>query len=508
MNPFCENNHDHTLILRRLGIDTSREAVIFMRKDCHVCRSEGFEALTRLKVCNGEKSILATLLVIHSDLLKPDEASLSESAWITLGVKEGERVQISHAEPLESFGLVRSKIYGNKLSEEAFRTILKDVVQRKYSDVHISSFLTACSDDRLDQDEMIGLTKAMVSVGERLIWEKDLIVDKHCVGGLPGNRTTMLVVPIIAAFGLTIPKTSSRAITSPAGTADTMETVAPVDLELKAMRKVVEQEGGCIVWGGAMRLSPADDMLIRVERALNVDSEGQLLASILSKKASAGSTHVVIDIPLGPTAKLRTSEAARVLGQHLETVGAAIGLKVKVVITDGKEPIGRGIGPSLEARDVLSVLQNEADAPSDLRERGLVLAGEVLELAEAVAKGQGKHTAEAILVDGRAWKKFQAICQSQGGMREPKKARFMHPVESPRTGKVVAMDNRRIARVAKLAGAPKAQAAGMDLHIHLNQAIEKGEALFTLHAETQGELQYALSYLRSLPEIISIEGGA
>ena len=146
----------------------------------------------------------------------------------------------------------------------------------------------------------------MVKTGKILTWPSDLIVDKHCVGGLPGNRTTLIVVPIVAAFGLMIPKTSSRAITSPAGTADTMEVFAPVNLDIKTMRKVVEQENGCIVWGGSVSLSPADDLLIRIERPMDLDSEGQLVASILSKKIAAGSNHLVIDIPIGSTAKIRT----------------------------------------------------------------------------------------------------------------------------------------------------------------------------------------------------------
>ena len=139
-----------------------------------------------------------------------------------------------------------------------------------------------------------------------------------------------------------------------------METLAPVELDTAAMRRVVEREGGCIVWGGAATLSPADDMLIRVERPLDLDSEGQLVGSVLSKKKAAGSTHVVIDMPIGPTAKVRSEEAAARLSALLEGVGKAIGLTLRVLTTDGRQPVGRGIGPALEARDVLAVLQGQA----------------------------------------------------------------------------------------------------------------------------------------------------
>ena len=205
----------------------------------------------------------------------------------------------------------------------------RDVVDGKYSDIHLASFVTACATRPLDHREILALTKAMVEAGDRLSWKSDVVVDKHSVGGLPGNRTTPIIVPIVAALGLTMPKTSSRAITSPAGTADTMETMAPVELDIADIHRVVEQEGGCIAWGGAVRLSPADDVIIRIERALDIDTEGQMIASVLSKKIAAGSTHLVLDVPVGPTAKVRTPEAANALSAGLIAVAEAFGIRAE-----------------------------------------------------------------------------------------------------------------------------------------------------------------------------------
>ncbi len=354
---------------------------------------------------------------VVSELLLPDEAGLSESAWRRLALNEGDEIAASHPRPLDSLSLVRSKVYGHRLEDKALATIIADVTAGRYSDIHLSSLITACSARPLDREETIGLTRAMVDVGDRLKWDASPVVDKHCVGGLPGNRTTPIIVAIAAACGLVMPKTSSRAITSPAGTADMMETLAPVDLDLPAIRAAVEREGGCIVWGGAVRLSPADDILIRIERALDLDSEGQLVASVLSKKIAAGSSHVVLDLPVGPTAKIRSAEAAQMLAQDLTAVAQAFGLKAQTVITDGSQPVGRGIGPALEARDVLSVLQNDARAPVDLRQRAVGLAGVLLELGGAARAGDGEAMAVATLDSGRAWAKFQRICEAQGGMR-------------------------------------------------------------------------------------------
>ena len=221
-------------------------------------------------------------------------------------VQGGEPLQIRHPPVLQSLRHIRAKTYGERLDYPQLLAVMRDVAAGRLSDLHLASFVTACVGDRMDRQEVIDLTRAMVDVGERLQWPFDTVVDKHCVGGLPGNRTTPIVVAVAASLGLVMPKTSSRAITSPAGTADVMETLAPIDLDVPSMRRVVESEGACIVWGGSVRLSPADDVLIRIERALDMDPQGQLIASVLSKKIAAGATHVVLDLPVGPTAKVRS----------------------------------------------------------------------------------------------------------------------------------------------------------------------------------------------------------
>jgi thymidine phosphorylase len=495
----------NTLRLKRLGIDTFDDFIIFMRKDCHICRAEGFTSHARVKVAANGSSVVATLNMVSSDILAPGQAGLSECAWQHLNVQEGAEVSITHAQSVDSLGRVRAKVFGHRLSDEDFRVILKDVVSGYYSDIQLSSFITACAARELDEAEIVGLTSAMISAGKRMHWSHLPIVDKHCVGGLPGNRTTPIVVAVVAACGLTMPKTSSRAITSPAGTADTMETLAPVELQVAQMRRVVEQEGGCIVWGGSVELSPADDTLIRVERALDLDSQGQLIASVLSKKVAAGSTHLVIDAPVGSTAKIRSGADAAALIEAMTAVGTRLGLKLQVIPTDGRQPVGRGIGPALEAFDVLAVLQNAPDAPADLRQRALALAGALLELADAAPAGTGVNKAEQTLASGAAWQKFQAICAAQGGMRQPPRSSFQHSVLATAAGKLTNVDNRLLSRAAKLCGAPDAKAAGMQLHVALDAQVRIGQPLFTLHAQTHGELQYARHFIDNHPPIYTIE---
>jgi thymidine phosphorylase len=500
----------HTPHMRatRLRLHAQHQAIVVMRMDCHVCRAEGLAARSQVLVVHGDRQVQALLYQVEGDLLESHQVALSEAAWDRLGIREGDTVEVRHPPLLESLAGVRGRIHGSRLQPQDFAAILRDVVGGRYSDVHLAAFLTATATVPLDEAETVDLTRAMVEVGERLNWRVPIVVDKHCIGGLPGNRTTPIVVAIAAACGLVMPKTSSRAITSPAGTADTMETLAPVDLDLDQMRRVVEAEGGCIAWGGAMHLSPADDIFVRIERELDIDTEGQLIASVLSKKIAAGATHVVLDLPVGPTAKLRSAQAAERLAQRLTTVAAHFGLQLRCIQTDGLQPVGRGIGPALEAHDVLAVLRNAPDAPADLRTRAVRLAGAVLEMGGVAASGEGERLAAQVLADGRAWTRFARICAAQGELRAPPRAAHVHALVAARDGLVVGIDNRQLARLAKLAGAPESKAAGLFMRVRLGDRVQRGDPLLELHAQTEGELAYALAYARTVPDMVALAGTA
>ena len=485
-----------TLTLKRIAIDTYHENVAFLHRDCPAYRTEGFQALTKVEVkANDGKSrrVLAVLNVVDDTaIIDVNELGLSEQAFEQLGLAEDAQVRVAHTEPPSSLDAVHRKIAGGSLSLEDYRAIASDVVGNRYSRMEIAAFLIASSQAGLERDEVLSLTTAMVETGERLDWGESFVADKHCIGGIPGNRTSMLVVPIVAAHGMLIPKTSSRAITSPAGTADTMGVMAKVDLPPEELREIVHHQRGCLAWGGTAELAPMDDLLISVERPLFVDSPGQLVASILSKKLAAGSTHLLIDIPVGPTAKVRSMNDALQLRKLFEYVGDCKGLHVEVIITDGSQPIGRGIGPALEARDVLQVLNNDTDAPQDLRQKSLRLAGRVLEFDPDVRGGQGFNIARDILDSGRALKKMQSIIDVQGRKEfkyRPGHLRF--DVVAPRDGVVIGIDNLQMARIARLAGAPMDVFAGVDLFKKLGDPVEKGEPLYALYADFPADFRFA-----------------
>ncbi len=482
-----------TLKIRKVGIDTYHENVAYLNRECSIYRAEGFQALSKILVSVNGCKLLAVLNVVDdSFIVQPGELGLSQQAFKYLQVEEGALVTVNHAEPPKSMDAVRRKINGERLSQEDFNEISNDIAETRYSKMEMAAFLVATGQNNLDRDELLFLTRAMLDSGERMDWHEPLVADKHCIGGIPGNRTSMLVVPIVAAHGMLIPKTSSRAITSPAGTADTMEILADVNLNPDQLLEIVRQERGCLAWGGTARLAPVDDMLISVERPLGIDSQGQLVASILSKKLAAGSTHLIIDIPVGPTAKVRHMRQALALRKLFEFVGDHLNIHLEVMITDGRQPIGMGIGPVLEARDVMKVLNNEPDAPADLRQKSLQLAGRIIEFDPDVRGGRGYAIARDILESGRACAKMNNIIKAQGEKAIDMRAgELCHLVTAKQDGVVTHIDNFQAAKIARLAGAPMDKKAGVDLLKKLGDKVTKGEPLYRIHAEFPADFEFA-----------------
>lgn len=488
------------LRVKRLPLNTTRENIIALPRGCSLLRPERFAGFRKLEVRNGNVSLIASLEIAEDGaLLADDEVGVTDPAFRRLCVAEGERVQVSPAQTPASFDAVRAKVMGEVLDRERIGAVIADISAYRYSDMEIAAFLVACA-NFLTPQELADLTEAMVASGSRLSWPSRLIVDKHCIGGIPGNRTSIIVVPILVAHGLIVPKTSSRAITSPAGTADTMEQLARVTLTADEVRSAVEKAGGCIVWGGHVNLSPADDILITVERSLSVDAPQQMVASILSKKVSAGSTHLLIDIPIGPTAKIRSLEQAHQLRKLFEFVAARFGLTLEVALTDGSRPIGRGVGPELEIRDVLAVLDRDGAAPMDLRAKAIELAGRLLEFEPGVRGGAGAARARELLDSGAARAALDRMIEAQGtSARDRALGDLVHEVTAPADGTVSGIDCATISRIARLAGAPTDPGAGVLLLKQVGERVRRGEPLFRIHAFEPADLGFAIDWAGSRP---------
>ncbi len=448
----------------------------------------------RIKVSWARRSVVAVLDISESTRAVPrGSVGLFEEVLAALGVRGGEHVGIELAAKPESVSSIRDKLHGKRLSRGELYRIVDDIVHDRLTAVEKTYFVSATYAVGLRMDEIVHLTRAIVGTGQRLSF-RGKVFDKHSIGGVPGNRTTMLIVPIVAAAGLLMPKTSSRAITSPAGTADTMEVLANVQLSIPQLKRVVKKTNACIAWGGALKLAPADDKIIAVEHPLSLDVEGQMLASVMAKKASVGATDVLIDIPCGPQSKCKTVKHAAHLTRQFHLLARKLGIRSRVIVTDGSGPIGRGIGPVLEARDVLWVLQNDEQAPPDLREKALRMAGMLLGMGGI---NQGHRTARELLESGAAWRKMQQIIRAQGEQEKRfSVGEYHHEVRSTRGGRVRAINNTIINKLARAAGAPLDKGAGFFLDKSAGDRVRKGETLFTLFAENEAKLAFARELLK------------
>ena len=454
--------------------------------------------MDRIKIKKGKKIETVVVDIAQSDKIIPQgRIGIFEEVINSLKLKNNDSIKIMIARKPLSLDYIKKKLDGQKLSKEEIDQIVWDIVHNKLSQVELAYFVAACYTNVMTTRETILLTKAMVNHGDTLKLNKYPVIDKHSIGGIPGNRTTLVIVPVVAAAGYTIPKTSSRSITSAAGTADTMEVLAGVVFPLKKMKDIVLKTNACIVWGGALNLAPADDKIIAVERPLEIDAESQLLASIMAKKHSVSSTHILIDIPIGKDAKVKNKFEAMKLKKEFEKIGKKLKKHVKVLITDGRQPIGNGIGPALEARDVLWLLKRDPRRPLDLEKKCLMMCAEIFDL---VGVKNGYRKSLEILNSGKAYQKMVEIINAQGGKEiaaeDIKIGKYCCDVISAKSGKVADFDNLTISRIARIAGAPHDKGAGIYLYKHIGGKIKKGEKLFSIYSENQHEFEYAKDFAK------------
>jgi len=442
---------------------------------------------------------------LTEELVKPGEIGIFHDLAEELKLKNGDRMEVLHLNRPASIRYIREKLDGSALTEKEIFTIVDDIIEGRLSEVEIASWVSAAYVRGFSDSEVIALTKATVASGDRLdLGVKGPILDKHSIGGVAGNRTTMVIVPIVAACKLYIPKTSSKSITSASGTADTMEVLADVTFDIDELRSIVKKAYGAMVWGGGLKLAPVDDKLIRIRHPLSLDPEGMLLASILGKKKSVGATHVIIDIPVGRGAKVPYKEKADALARHFLKIGSSIGMKIEALITDGAEPVGNGIGPVLECRDVLEVL--EGKGPDDLRHKSCVMAGKLLELVNHCKTGEGYRIASRAIESGKALAKMKEIIELQGGNPKIKSSdvpvgEHTYDVTSEVSGQIFHVDNKVISKIARLAGAPFDKGAGMYLYHVRGDRVQKGDKLFTIYAESAQKLSFAVKALEHLEPV-------
>ena len=489
------------LKVKDIGLESGGPLVAVLNKEDAV--KYDLHASDRILVRCNNKNVNAIIDVSDTNkTVKPGQIGLFEETLRELHCKNNHLVDIRLSNPIESVNYIKKKLQGKRLNKKEIINIIKDIINNNLSEVELTYFVSACYTYGLNLDEIIYLTKAIIQNGESLKLNKKIILDKHSIGGVPGNRTTMIVVPIIASLGYTIPKTSSRAISSATGTSDTMEVLANVSFPVSKIKSIIKKTNGCMVWGGGFNLASADDHLIRVRYPLSLDPRGMMIASIMAKKAAVNTTHLVIDFPIGNEAKIKSMKEALSLKREFYNIGKRLGIKIKVLITDGSQPVGNGIGPALEARDVLAVLKN--NGPSDLRNKSIKLATALLEMINV--KDAGKKVIDS-LESGLAYKKMIEIIKEQNGnpnikIKDIRLGDYTRSIKSWKSGKVYSLSNKIFAKLARIAGAPNDKGAGVYLNIHINNNVKKNDVLFTIYSESKNKLDYVLDFLKENNPVI------
>lgn len=481
------------LSLKHLPISSFSENLAYVHRDCIAYKVDDVQALTKIEIHGGVRPVYAFLQVVDdARLVKPNELALNNEAFGLINLPEGANISMTISPTPPSIASIKRKVAGNILASGEYSAIVNDISARRYSNMDIASFLVAAG-SFMTHPEVLALTEALV--GENTIhWDNEsIIVDHHCLGGIPGNKTDLIITSIVAAYGLPIPKTASRSLTSCAGVADTMSVLANVDLDEKALKASIKENRGAIACYDSLHIAEANKLISAVERYIGLSQIQHIAASILAIKLSAGITHLLIDIPVGPKSRIRSTNEAMRLRKLIEYVGDMLSIEIDAVITDGSEPIGNGVGAVLEARDVMKVLRNKDDAPQDLREKSLFLAGRILEFDPKLRGGQGYHVAKEILTSGRALETMNKIIHSQGKAPQPQLGHLTRDIVSNVAGVVESIDNSRINKIGVLAGANQYPGAGLDLFKKVGDKVEQGETLYRIHSVNSTDFAFANS---------------
>ncbi len=482
------------LNVRRIDIDTGGDSQVVLLRG-RDADAFGIVPGDRIQIQYGKKKLTVATDITHNSI-RHGELGIFADVWRILKPRVGAPVSIDIISRPASVEAIKKKLLGHEISAQEIQSIISDISNRKLSTIETTYFVASGYVKPYTVRELISMVKAMAETGDMFTWGRRKVVDKHSVGGLAGNRTTMVAIPIVASLGLLIPKTSSRAITSPSGTADTMEVLAPVTIAPDRVRSIVRAAGGCLIWGGGLSIAPADDLIIRVSKPLSLEPYDKMIVSILAKKVAMGVQYLVIDMPYGRGTKIPNRTVGAQIEQRFQRVGRAFGIQVKVKFDSARQPIGNGVGPALEARDVLRVLQRKDNRPRDLENKAIGLAAELLEMSHTCRAGQGLGIARQALTSGQAWKKMQQIISLQGGHAHVDSEALTagactYTILADKTGWVDAVDNRVIDDIARMLGAPDHRLGGLYLHAKIGQKVEIGKQVITLHSQTPDRLRLA-----------------
>lgn len=485
------------LTLRHLPIKSFSESIAYIHKDCTIYKIDNIKSMTRIEIHGGKEPVYAFLQIVdNSRIVRPDELGLNTEAFKLINLPEGSKITLTLTPPASSLAFVKRKIAGNILSAKEYNDIIDDISARRYSNMDIASFLVAMG-SFITPNEVLDLTEALR--GDKTInWgNEEIVVDTFCLGDIPGNKVDLIITAIVAAYGLPMPKTVFGSLNSYSSVADTMSVLANIESDVRTLKKQVQEKRGAIVSSDSLEIAQADKSISFVEQLNGLATLERSVSSVLANKLASGITHLLIDIPVGPKARIKNTQEALRLRKLIEYVGDMLSMNVDVVITDGSEPIGAGVGAALEARDVMKVLKNKEDAPFDLKEKALFLAGRILESDPKLRGGQGYVVAREILKTGKALDAMEQIIKEQGKAEPVQLGHLTRDIIADVSGKVSKIDNMFINRISVLAGAGQYAGAGIDLFKKVGDSVEAGDILYRIYSCNQNDFAFVSSVVEN-----------
>lgn len=409
--------------------------------------------------------------------------------------------------------LIQKKKNGETLTKEEIDFMITDYVAGKIPDYQMSAMLMAIYFNGMENEELAAFTLAMRDSGDLVDLSpiEGIKVDKHSTGGV-GDKTTLIVGPIVAACGVPVAKMSGRGLGFTGGTLDKLESISGfrIDLSAEEFFETVKKTGISVI-GQTGNLAPADKLLYALrDVTATVDSIPLIAASVMSKKLAAGSDKIVLDVTTGSGAFMKNTRDAKKLAKHMVAIGNHAGKETVAILTGMEEPLGFAIGNNMEVKEAIEVLKG--DGPEDVKEVSVALAGMMLSLGlENVSHSQGKRMAKKALSSGQAFEKFKEMVQAQGGdiryVEHPEffeRDAFEGEVFAAEDGFLSRMDTEKIGVAAGLLGAGREtkdsvidMSAGIYLEKKIGDTVKKGEPIAICYAGTKEKLNRGMAMFES-----------
>ena len=435
------------------------------------------------------------------DVALTDKYVQANEIWVTQDflneypIMEWDTVLISFVQhhPL-SMQAIRKKLLWKKINEEEINAIIEDVKNNKIHDLVLAYYVATSFFYKTDIHELAYTTKATAYTWDmyRFPW---IVAGKYCIWWVPGNETTMVVIPILASLGITVPKTFSKAITSPAATWECVNVLMDIEFDKQEVIRITDKVWACLVWNEKLNLAPVNDRIIKVSAPLGMEPYARMISSIMAKNYAMGINHCLIDIPMWPTAKVATMKDAKRVAKHFKEIWEYLWIKMDVHITDGSQPIWRWIWACLQTREALRILQQYKTRSEDLEKKIIFLASRLLLLCWA-ANGltNAENLVKAQLANWEAWKKMQKIIKAQNWNPNIKSedihlGKFTYDVVADKNCTISKVDMKHLNTMVRWLWAPKEYQAWIYLHKKLWDKVKKWEVIYTMYSPSETKLK-------------------